>query len=128
MHRALRSLGVLALVTTVGVSVAHAAVRHLRLLKSSPIASATLPTSPDAVRLWLSEPAEAAGSTVALTTEAGASIPLSPITRDAAKTAPLVAKLSAPLANGGYRVAWKAMSKDGHVVKGTFAFRVGAAR
>ena len=37
---------------------------------------------------------------------------------------PVVAKFSAPLADGKYTVTWKAMSKDGHVVNGVSAFTV----
>jgi methionine-rich copper-binding protein CopC len=33
-----------------------------------------------------------------------------------------------PLTAGGYKVTWKAMSKDGHVVNGTIAFTVGGTQ
>lgn len=100
------------------------AMRHLKLVKSSPSADTTMAVSPDAIRLWLSEPAEAAASKISLATSTGTAIPLEKITRDTAKNAPLVAKLTAPIKSGQYTVTWKAMSKDGHVVNGTFGFRV----
>ena len=116
---------VLATVLSVALPLGAHAMRHLRLVRSAPTADAVLPTSPDAIRLWLSEPAEAPVSKITVTTTAGAAVAVGPVTRDAAKDAPLVARITTPLAAGGYRVSWKAMSKDGHVVRGEFGFRVG---
>ncbi len=111
-----------------GDAVRGDARRHLRLLRGSPAADTTLAASPDAIRLWLSEPTEAPGSKIALANAAGAAVTLQPISRDAAKDAPLVAKVAAPLPPGAYKVTWKAMSRDGHVVNGTYGFTVGAAK
>ena len=106
-------------------------LRHLRLLRAAPAADTVLTASPDAIRLWFSEPVNAAVSKVTLAAMGGASgganVTLAPLTRDAAKDAPLVAKLTAPLPVGSYTVTWKAMSKDGHVVNGTFGFQLRAA-
>lgn len=126
----IRAGAVLAVAAVLGALVAPRmqAMRHLKLLRSSPAADTTLTASPDAIRLWLSEPVEAPVSKITLATTAGAAVPLDALTRDAAKDAPLVAKLPKPLAVGAYKVTWKAMSKDGHVVNGTFGFRVGAAK
>ena len=102
-----------------------AALPHLKLLRSSPAADTTLATSPDAIRLWLSEPPEAATSKITLALAGGAAVPVGKPTLGAAKDAPLEARITAPLAPGRYTVTWKAMSKDGHVVDGTFGFTVG---
>lgn len=105
------------------------ALPHLKLVRSSPSADTVLAKSPDAIRLWLSEPADAAVSKITLATAApGANVALAKITQDTSKNAPLVAKITTPLPAGAYTVTWKAMSKDGHVVNGTFGFRVGAAK
>ena len=104
------------------------ALPHLKLLRSSPAADTVLASSPDAIRLYLSEPTQAPVSKISLTTEAGAPVALAPLTRDTTKDAPLVAKLLKPIGHGAYKVTWKAMSKDGHVVDGTFNFKVGAAK
>ena len=106
----------------------ESALRHLKLLKSFPSADSTLAKSPDAIRLWLTEPAELPATKIELATEAGAVIATAALKRDTAKTAPVVATISKPLAGGGYKVTWKAMSKDGHVVNGTFGFKVGAPK
>ena len=110
------------------VAMHDVAMRHLKLVRSSPAADSVMATSPDAIRLWLSEPAEAPVSKIALATDAGTAIAVGAVTRDAAKDAPLGAKITKPLSAGGYKVTWKAMSKDGHVVNGTFGFRVGSAK
>ena len=104
------------------------ALPHLKLLRSSPAADTVLTASPDAIRLYLSEPTQAPVSKITLVTDAGTAIALAPLTRDTTKNAPLVAKLVKPIAKGMYKVTWKAMSKDGHVVDGTFNFRVNAAK
>ncbi len=106
----------------------HAMRRHLRLVKSSPAADAVMAKSPETISLWLSEPAELPMTKIALSTTDGAHIALAPLTRAKAKGAPVQAKLVKPLADGAYIVKWKAASKDGHVVDGTFAFHVAATK
>ncbi len=126
VRRIVRCIAVLA-VAVAGVGVAaspSAALRHLRLVRSSPSKDATLTTSPDAIQLWLSEPTELPGSRVTLATEAGAVVATAALTRAGVKSAPLVATLLKPLAAGTYKVTWKAMSKDGHVVSGMFGFKI----
>lgn len=103
------------------------AMRHLRLVSAFPAKDTVLTSSPDAVRLWLSEPTQAPVSKVTVTGASGAAVPLEKLTRENSKDAPLVAKLVKPVGNGRYVVTWKAMSKDGHVVNGTYRFQVKAA-
>jgi methionine-rich copper-binding protein CopC len=57
----IRAGTVLAVAAVLGALVAPRmqAMRHLKLVRSSPSADTTLSTSPDAIRLWLSEPVEA---------------------------------------------------------------------
>jgi len=104
------------------------ALPHLKLVRSSPAADTVLLTSPNAIRLWLSEPTNAMVSKITLGTESGVPVPLGPLTGGTTSDAPMVATIPTPLANGGYKVTWKAMSKDGHVVNGVFAFRIRAAK
>jgi methionine-rich copper-binding protein CopC len=120
-----RSVAVVSVVAALAaVSAPGAAMRHLRLVKSFPSADTTLAKSPDAIQLWLSEPTELPAAKIALANDAGVAIPTATITRGAEKNAPLSAAITTPLAAGGYKVTWKAMSKDGHVVNGTIAFKV----
>jgi len=102
------------------------ALRHLRLLRSFPAADTVLASSPDAVRLWLSDAAELPTTKITVRSSAGKPVQLARITRAGTKDAPLVSAFAAPVGAGTYTVAWRTMSRDGHVVKGDFAFRVGA--
>jgi len=99
-------------------------VPHMRLLKSTPAADAVLPASPDAIRLWFSEAVDPKGSTVTVKGADGAVVALAPLSRAGDKDAPLVAPLGKPVGAGAYTVTWKGMSRDGHVVNGTFTFKV----
>ena len=108
--------------------VSAARVPHLKLKRSFPAKDTVLTSSPDAVRLWLSEPAELPATKIAVANEAKAVIALGKVTRAAGADAPIEARFSTPLGAGRYTVTWKTMSKDGHVVNGTFAFTVKPAR
>ncbi len=127
-------LGLTALAVIAGLAAMTAvapetqAMRHLRLVSSFPAKDTVLTTSPDAIRLWLSEPTQAPVSKVTLTTASGAAVALATLSREDTKDAPLVAHLTKPVSAGTYKVTWKAMSKDGHVVNGTFGFQVKAAQ
>ncbi len=112
----------------VSVVPAHTeAVRHVRLVRSFPMADSILTTSPDAIRLWWSEPVELPMTKVELTDAAKRPIALGTIERASADDAPAMARIPKALPAGSYTVSWKTMSKDGHAMKGTFAFRVRAA-
>jgi len=39
----------------------------------------------------------------------------------------VIAPVKGKMAAGAYTVVWRTMAKDGHVARGTFTFRVGAA-
>lgn len=130
-HALLRRIaGFMVALAVLAISAAptHAMRRHLRLMKSSPAADTVMAKSPAVISLWLSEPAELPMTKIALSITGGADITLAALTSAKTKGAPVQAKLVKPLANGAYTVKWKAASKDGHVVDGMFAFRVGAAQ
>jgi methionine-rich copper-binding protein CopC len=102
------------------------AMRHLRLVRSFPAADTVLARSPDTVRLWWSEPPELPFTKIELKNAKGVALKLRPVTRSTdKKDASVAASIVAPLQQGRYDVSWRTMSKDGHVMKGTFAFRVG---
>ena len=99
---------------------------HLRLVKSSPSADTLLTSSPDAIRLWLSETPELGASMISLASASGSKIALNKLSLGKEAGAPLVATVGTQIAPGTYNVTWRTMSKDGHVVKGTFSFRLKA--
>jgi methionine-rich copper-binding protein CopC len=116
---------VLAVVTPAMGSAAR--LPHLKLKRSFPAKDTVLTSSPDAVRLWLSEPAELPATKITVTSDAKAPVAVANATRAAGADAPIEARFAKPLTAGRYTVTWKTMSKDGHVVSGTFAFTVKTA-
>ena len=96
---------------------------HLQLLKSTPAANASVSSAPDSIRLWFSQAPELKLTTVKLTGPGTAAISLAPLAKG--DSALVVAGVKGAMAAGSYTVAWRTMSKDGHVVRGTFAFKVG---
>jgi len=103
-------------------------MRHLKLVRSFPAADTVLVTSPEKITIELSEAVELTGAKVTLSKEGGAPIALGALRREPSAPKVLRADVTTTLATGGYVVSWRTMSKDGHVVKGTFGFRVGAAK
>jgi methionine-rich copper-binding protein CopC len=103
-------------------------MRHLKLVRSFPAADTVLATSPEKVTIELSEAVEVTGAKLTLATQGGAPIALGALRREPSAPKVLRADVTTTLAVGGYVVSWRTMSKDGHVVKGTFAFRVGATK
>ncbi|HEU4852903.1 MAG TPA: copper resistance CopC family protein [Telluria sp.] len=99
---------------------AHA---HARLEASDPKAGSIVATAPKQLRLQFSDIVELAFSKVKLLDKANTSI--LPLKLDLDKSNPktIVASLP-PLKSGPYRVQWTALTRDGHKVKGEFAFQV----
>ncbi len=122
-------LGAFAVAVSIGAASAApaSAVRHLRLLRSAPAADSVLAVSPSDIRLWFSETPELRTIRVELANAGGQEVALGEPTRAESKDAPVVAALTAPIPAGQYKVSWRSMSKDGHVVKGDFDFRVRSA-
>lgn len=101
-----------------------AVLPHLKLKASFPAKDTVLTSAPDAVRLWLTEKADLPATRITVVNAAKQPLALAKPTRAAAADAPIEAKFTQPPAAGAYTVTWKTMSKDGHVVSGTFGFTV----
>jgi len=97
---------------------------HLHLVKSTPAANASVTSAPDSIRLWFSQAPELKLTTVKLTGPGATAVELTPLAKG--DSALVTAGVKGAMAAGAYSVAWRTMSKDGHVVRGTFAFKVGA--
>lgn len=103
-------------------------LRHLKLVRSFPAADTVLATTPEKITIELSEAVELTGAKLTLAKDAGAPIALGALRREPSAPKVLRSDVTAALAAGGYVVSWRTMSKDGHVVKGTFGFRVAVAK
>ena len=117
-------LGVLALAAA-GSTPASGPTVHFGLARSAPADKATVHALSE-IRLWFSEaPAEGTVS-VRLLDASGAPVPTADPVRDAADGKVVSVQVSQPPAPGQYRVAWRGMGADGHVVRGEFTFTVAA--
>jgi methionine-rich copper-binding protein CopC len=107
-------------VVTLVVALSSTALAHSLLLSSAPSADAVVAGAP-AVTLRFNNRIEKKLSRIRLVPAQGEPRTLS------VRTDGAVDVLEAPLpslATGRYRVEWRVLSTDGHVVSGTFAFSV----
>lgn len=101
---------------------APAAPAHSLLLESSPAAGAVLTAPPRRLTLRFNNRIEKRLSRISVVDERGALQPLAITVADGAAE-----RLTAgvpPLAPGAYRVDWHVLSTDGHIVSGSFGFRL----
>ena len=96
---------------------------HSLLLSSVPAADAVLQTSPSVVMLRFNNRIEKRLSRVRLVDEHG-TIATAPTTRVDDETAETLWAVVPPLAPGAWRVEWQVFSTDGHVVSGSYRFRL----
>jgi len=104
------------------MALAGGAVAHSLLLESSPAAGATLTDSPPQIALRFNNRIEKTLSTIRVLDERGGSRPVTVLVADGPAER-LTAALPA-LAVGSWRVEWQVLSTDGHIVSGSFSFRV----
>jgi methionine-rich copper-binding protein CopC len=109
-------------------SAASSAAVHLRLTRTEPAKDSAFAGSPAVIRLWFSEPVRLKATSLKVTDAAGKVVGLGPLSRAAAKQAPVVAKVQAAMAPGHYTVTWRAMGNDSHVVKGQYTFTIVPAK
>jgi copper resistance protein C len=97
---------------------AHAFVDH-----AVPAVGSTVHQPPAELRIWFTQPLEAAFSTIDVTDASGASVIAAPAHVDPGNGQLMIVPLK-PLAPGRYRVKWHALSVDTHTTTGSFAFEV----
>ena len=101
--------------------VATTASPHASLVRSSPARRATLTTAPDRVQLWFNEAIEARFSSVSVWDAAGRQVDLGDTRVEPEDPKRLTVRLK-PLGRGVYRVRFRVLSVDGHVVESEFPF------
>ena len=102
---------------------AHAEAFHLRLVKSEPSKGDTV-ASPKVVRLWFSEPATLAVTSIKLKGADGKEIAVAKPTFSGDARQPVEAAVTGGLVAGKYSLAYKTASKDMHPITGEFTFVV----
>ncbi len=128
-RRLLTRVAAFALVVAVPLA-AGAAARHLKLIRSEPLANAHLTASPTEVKLWFTQRPELTVTSIKVKSGTGAAAverALAPLARAAAANSPITAPIGAALAAGHYEIVWRTMARDGHVLNGVIPFDVGAA-
>lgn len=115
------ALGVMVLTSVINAAPASA---HAALVKITPNPGAQLATAPQAVVLEFNEPISPTFATVVVTTAGGLTVARGkPTVRGATVTQPL----SPGMTSGGYRVAFRVVSVDGHPVSGESKFTLSIA-
>ena len=105
------------------LAAAAAAHAHSLLLSSVPAANAVLTTSPPSITLRFNNRIEKRLSRVRLVDEHGTTA-TAPTTRAEGESAETLVAAVPPLAAGAWRVEWQVFSTDGHVVSGSYQFRL----
>lgn len=103
------------------LALASPGAAHSLLLESSPPAGSTV-VAPARLMVRFNNRVEKALSRLRLVDERGKARPLAVPAGDAPADR-LTAALP-PLPPGAYRVEWQVLSTDGHIVRGSFSFRV----
>ena len=104
------------------MALAGSVVAHSLLLESSPAAGVTLTDSPPQISLRFNNRIEKKLSTIRVLDERGASRLVTVLVADGPAER-LTAALP-PLAFGSWRIEWQVLSTDGHIVRGSFSFRI----
>ena len=96
---------------------------HAELLKTEPASGASLDRAPSEVRLEFGESVRIPNGGVRVVNESADRLATSsPRSTDSGRTQTIALP---GLKNGAYVVSWRAVSADGHPIRGAFTFRVG---
>ncbi len=112
------ALSIVAIGVVIGAPPASA---HAQLVKSSPIAGIDLPSSPTEVVLTFSEAVEVAPGAIRVFGEQGERVDAGAVSQPESNLARIGLD---DLPKGGYVVAWRVLSADGHPAQGAFTFQV----
>ena len=106
----------------------QSAAAHANLARSMPAANAALPQPPTRIALWFTETIEPGLSDIQVLDAAGARVDDGRSVVDPRDATAMSVGLDGVLPDGGYVVGWRNVSTiDGHLVRGSFRFSVGAA-
>jgi methionine-rich copper-binding protein CopC len=108
-------------ILVMGLSAPPAAA-HTPLVGTTPQAGARLSKQPK--RVLVKFGAEIKSGSIVVKNAAGTIVSTGPNGRDPKDVRRLKVALKPNLANGRYRVSWKAIAADGHRQAGTFSFRL----
>jgi copper transport protein len=104
---------------------ASPAFAHAKLIGSRPVADETLASSPERVELEFSVRVQPAASSIAVNGPEGGSVAVGEM--QAANDEKKLSVTVPQLTPGEYRVLWRVLSADDHVISGEFSFRIGVS-
>jgi methionine-rich copper-binding protein CopC len=111
----------LAMMASILLLLATPAWPHASLVRSSPGRRATITTAPDRVQLWFNEAIEPKFSSVSVWDASGRQVDLGDTRVEPDDPQRLIVGLK-PLTRGTYKVCFRVLSVDGHVVESEFPF------
>ena len=121
MNRQIRTASLLALTALLTLGLAGPAFGHAKLMQAVPRASQALHRMPRTVVLRFDEPVSVPSDGIRANAADGRNLVRSLTT---GTTALVEAQLPAKLRPGKYTVRWHVVADDGHVVRGTYRFKV----
>lgn len=97
---------------------------HFDLARSAPAVGSMVHAAPTELRLWFTEAPQDGTTTVRVMNAADERIATGDVTVDPEDKKSFGIPFTAPVKAGQYKVTWRAMGPDGHVVTGDFGFNV----
>lgn len=120
-----RVVATILLVTLTWLAGPQAASAHPELVKSSPEAGSITDSSPQQLELYFTEGVSLGFSTIKLLDRARREQPIGVLEKIGVADTDVKAIVTNPLPSGVYTVVWRVLSSvDGHLIAGSFAFRV----
>ncbi len=126
IRRTMLAASVAALALATAPRSSEGAAMHLRLTGSVPAKDSVVVAAPAVLRLSYSQVPNLKLSRVTLTGSAGAVTTGTMTLGTGADSTTLLVPVTGAMPTGSYTVSWLTASSDGHAIKGTFGFRVGA--
>jgi len=102
------------------------ALLHIVLDSSAPADESVMSEPVSEIRLFFSDAPLMRGASVRVVTSARQLMRTSPPALDSDDPKQLFVQVDPPLPPGSYRVQWRCIADDGHVMRGDFAFEVSA--
>jgi copper resistance protein C len=123
-HAARRSVWATLASFALAATFSQLALAHATLVKSDPGRRAVLVTAPKQIRLWFNEKLEPAYSSITVTDANDRPVgrAAAVVSKDDAKL--LTLAIGEVLPPGRYKVSYRALSVDGHVVDSSFSFTI----
>jgi methionine-rich copper-binding protein CopC len=103
-----------------------AVMPHIVLEGSQPEDEAVVADPVNEIRLFFSDAPLMRGASVRVVTSARQLMRTSPPAPDPEDPKQLFVEIDPPLPPGSYRVQWRCIADDGHVMRGDFAFEISA--